>query len=149
MVALNEAKQALADCPAYHRVLLHFRVVPSANIATTSSSLNPTNADVNQEEECLPNNQQTMIDLEIALAEAEITPDELAEPTQPKKGPGRLKGSRTRLKDPKPLVIPLAYQRATRLQVASQKAIQDQTNSKRRRTAEPRETIDEQPDNND
>ena len=157
--ALNEAKQALADCPAYHRVPLHFRVVPSANIAATSSSSNPTIVDGidasmhapdrHQEEEPSPDNQQTVIDLETAPAEAEIRPDELTEPAQPKKGPGRPKGSRTRVKDPKPPMIPLACQRATRLQVASQKAIQDQTNSKRRRTAEPGETMDEQPDDND
>ncbi|KAF2997760.1 hypothetical protein E8E15_000460 [Penicillium rubens] len=159
MAALNEAKQALADCPAYHRVPLHFRVVPSANIAATSSSLNPTVVDGidasmhapdrHQEEEPSPDNQQTVVDLETALAEAEITPDELAKPAQQKKGPGRPKGSRTRVKDPKPPMIPLACQRATRLQMASQKAIPDQTNSKRRRTAEPGETMDEQPDDND
>ncbi|KAF3007146.1 hypothetical protein E8E15_000804 [Penicillium rubens] len=149
-----EAKQALADCPAYHRVPLHFRVAPGANTAATSPSTiadgieASIHAPERQQEESLPDNQRTVIDLHTTLAEAEITPDELAEPAQPK-GPGRPKGSRTRLKDPKPPMIPLACQRATRLQVASQKAIQDQTNSKRRRTAEPEKTMDEQPDDND
>jgi hypothetical protein len=104
-----------------------------------------------QEEEPSRNNQQVVTDPETAPVEAEveIIPDELAEPAQPKKGPGRPKGSRTRLKDPKPPMIPLACQRSTRLQVASQKAIQEQTNAKRRRTAEPGETMDEQPDDDD
>ncbi|KAI1829098.1 hypothetical protein CBS147337_10090 [Penicillium roqueforti] len=123
---MNEAKQALADCPAYHRVPLHFRVAPGVNIAATSSNPNSTVADgmeasihapERQQEEESSLNNQAMIDLETAPVEIDMTPNEDGSTKE-------------------------------RLQVASQKAIQDQTNSKRRRTAEPGETMDEQPDDN-
>lgn len=156
MAAMNEVKQALANCLAYHHVPLHFQVALGANTVATSSSTIADGMEASihaperqQEEEPSLNNQQVMIDLGTVPVEAEIAPDELAEPALRKKGLGRPKGSRTRLKDPKPPVIPLACQRSTRLQVASQKVIQEQTNAKRHRTAEPGETMDEQPDDND
>ncbi|OQD64945.1 hypothetical protein PENANT_c410G08752, partial [Penicillium antarcticum] len=70
------------------------------------------------------------------------SPEENTEPIQPtqlKRGPGRPKGSRTRPKNSKPTVVPLACQGSTRLQAAS----------KRRRTGEPDDTMDEQPDDNE
>lgn len=88
------------------------------------------------------NPQDAVIDVEAAAIEVETSPEETTEPIQPtqlKRGPGRPKGSRTRPKNPKPTVIPLACQGSTRLQAAS----------KRRRTSEPDDTIDEQRDDNE
>ncbi|OQD72538.1 hypothetical protein PENANT_c176G08552 [Penicillium antarcticum] len=158
MAAMNEAKQALAECPTYHRIPLHFRTVTSSEKVTTSSSSNTTregmeasmHAPESQEEEdpsvSLPG---AVIDLDATPAVIETPVEELTEVTQPRKGPGRPKGSRTKAKAPKPPVIPLACQRSTRFQVASQKATQEEANSKRRRTGEPEDVMDEQPDDND
>ncbi|KAI1829211.1 hypothetical protein DTO027I6_9892 [Penicillium roqueforti] len=159
ITAMNEAKQALADCPTYHRIPLHFRSTTSADIATAPTRSNPAVADgieasihaleTQREEESSQNRQQAGVDVEATPAEVETSLEELTEPTQTKRGPGRPKGSRTRPKEPRPPPIPLACQRSTRLQVASQKATQEQTNSKRRRTGEPGDAMDEQPDDND
>jgi hypothetical protein len=110
MAAMNEAKQALADCPAYHRVPLHFRVTPGVNIAATASSPNPAgtegmNASIHaperqQQEESPLNSQQAAIDLETAPVEVMIAPEGLAEPAPPKKGPGRPKAQGLERKTP-------------------------------------------------
>lgn len=136
VAAVNEAKQALAECPTYHRIPLHFRT------SISSSSSNTTEKDGMDP---VTHSQESVIGLDTALEEAEATP----EATQSKRGPGRPKGSRTRAKAPKPPVIPLACQRSTRFQLASQEATQEEVNSKRRRTGEPADTMDEQPDDDD
>lgn len=92
--------------------------------------------------------KETVIDLESVLAEREAAPEECTEITQSKRGPGRSKGSKTRSKVPEPPVIPFASQQSTTYQLASQKTIREDANSKRRRTGEPN-AMDEQPDDND
>ncbi|KAF4772035.1 hypothetical protein HAV15_011129 [Penicillium sp. str.  len=149
--AMNEAKQALANCLAYHRVPMHLRATASTGKEAPSTRADPmvsngleasTHAPEGQRGEEPPRNpQDAVIDMEAAAIEVETLPEEATEPcqpTQPKRGPGRPKGSRTRPKDPKPTVIPLACQGSTRLQAAS----------RRRRTGEPDDTMDEQPDGN-
>ncbi|KAJ5766171.1 uncharacterized protein N7511_003787 [Penicillium nucicola] len=159
IVAMNEAKQALAECPTYHRIPLHFRTATSPDKETNSTSSSTTTVDGieesihapvrQQEEENSTPSQETTTDLDAAPAETETGPDELNEATQSKRGPGRPKGSKARSKAPKPLMIPLACQRSTRYQLASQRTSQEDANSKRRRTGEPEDTMDEQPDDND
>ena len=152
VAAMNEAKQALANCPAYHRVPLHLRVTASTGKEATSTRADPmaTNGleasihapEEQRGEEPRRNPQDAVIDVEAAAIEVETSPEENTEPIQPtqlKRGPGRPKGSRTRPKNPKPAMIPLACQGSTRLQAAS----------KRRRTGEPDDTMDEQPDDNE
>lgn len=158
ITAMNEAKQALAECPTYHRIPLHFRTATSSG-KTTSSRSNTTRPDGmeasihapgSQEEEDISTNcPATVIDLDAAPAEVETSMEELMEAAQSRRGPGRPKGSKTRSKAPKPPVVPLACQRSTRYQVASQKTTQEEANSKRRRTGEPEDAMDEQPDDDD
>ncbi|KAJ9480793.1 hypothetical protein VN97_g12735 [Penicillium thymicola] len=131
---------------------MHFRVTASTGKEATSIRPDPMvsnglGASIHAPEgqrgaEPPRNPQNAVIDVEAAAMEVETSPEETTEPIQPtqlKRGPGRPKGSKTRPKDPKPTVIPLACQGSTRLQAAS----------KRRRTGEPDDTMDEQPDDNE
>ena len=70
------------------------------------------------------------------------------EPTKPRRGPGRPKGSRTRPKEQAPTSsVVRARQRSTKSQAASsQRVEQDNMVSKKRRVGEPEDTMDEQPD---
>lgn len=159
IAAMNEAKQALAECPTYHRIPLHLRTSTSSDKVTTSSSSNTTRSDGMEASTHAPESQEeedpstdrpgTVIDLDAKPVAVETAREEPTGATQSKKGPGRPKGSKTRAKVPKPPVIPLACQRSTRFQLASQKATQEEANSKRRRTGEPEDTMDEQPDDDD
>lgn len=88
-----------------------------------------------------------MIDLVTAPTQAGSFIDESTETVQPTKGTVHPKGTKTKtLKAP---VIPLAWRGSTRSQVASQKATQSENSSKRRRTGEPEDAMDEQPDDDD
>ncbi|KAJ5742632.1 zinc knuckle domain protein [Penicillium nucicola] len=157
IAAVNEAKQALVECPTYHRIPLHFRARTSSDKETTSTESSITrpegmeasvHAPESQEEDLSTNCPATVIDLDETPAADETTMEPI-EAAQSRRGPGRPKGSRTRAKAPKPPVIPLACQRSTRFQLASQKATQEEVNSKRRRTVEPEDVMDEQPDDSD
>lgn len=160
---MNEAKQALADCPMYHRVPLHFRNTASGN--TSSPPVGPDVTEIvdpdlsihapeGQQEATLSQRpQQVLIDLEPEPTEAGTSLEELIKPIKPRRGPGRPKGSRTRPKDqaqPPPEqtnTIILTNQRSTRSQAASQGPAQEHTISKKRRVGEPEDIMDEQPDN--
>ncbi|OQD64940.1 hypothetical protein PENANT_c416G08912, partial [Penicillium antarcticum] len=159
IAAMNEAKQALAECPTYHLIPLHFRIATRSDKPTNSTSSNTTTGDGmeasihaprrQQEEEPSTDSQETVIDPVTAFVETETAPEEPTEITQSKRGPGRPKGSKTRSKVSKPPLIPLACQRSTRYQLASQITTQKDANSKRRRTGEPEDAMDEQPDDNE
>jgi hypothetical protein len=104
IAAMNEAKQALAGCPTYHRIPLHFRTATGSDEATNSTDSNTTTmggmeASIHaptrqQEEESSTVSQETVIDLEAAVAETETAPEESTETTQSKRGPGRPKAQR-------------------------------------------------------
>jgi hypothetical protein len=159
IAAMNEAKQALAECPTYHRIPLHFRTSTSSDKVTTSSNSTNTRPDGIEASIHAPESQEeenpstvrpeTVIDLDATPAAVETVMEETTGVTQSKRGPGRPKGSKTRAKVPKSPVIPLACQRSTRFQMASKKATQDEANSKRRRTGELEDAMDEQPDDDD
>lgn len=163
IAAMNEAKQALADCPMYHRIPLHFRNTARGN--TSSPPVGPDVAEIvdldlsihapeGQQEATLSQRpQQVTIDLEPEPTETGTSLEEPIQPTKPRRGPGRPKGSRTRPKaqaQPAPEqtnTIISTNQRSTRSQVASQTTAQEHTISKKRRMGEPEDIMDEQPDN--
>ena len=163
IAAMNEAKQALADCPMYHRIPLHFRNTASG--ITPSPPVGPDVAEivdldlsihapeVQQEATLSHRPEQVTIDLETEPTGMETSLREFVELTKPRRGPGRPKGSRTKAKDqtqppPQPTNPTISTtQRSTRSQAASQRATQEYTISKKRRVGEPEDTMDEQPDN--
>ena len=162
IAAMNEAKQALADCPMYHRIPLHFRNTASGN--TSRPPVGPDVAEIvdvdlsihapegQQEATLSQRTQQVLIDLEPEPTETGTSLEELIKPIKPRRGPGRPKGSRTRPKDqaqPPPEQTNTSIstnQRSTRSQAASQGPTQEHTISKKRRVGEPEDTMDEQPD---
>ena len=157
--AMKEAKQALADCPAYHRIPLHFRKTDNGDKTTPHTREDPVERDdldasihaLDRPLEAEPSQPPppTIIDLELEPVGTEREPQVLEEPTRPRRGPGRPKGSRTRHKEQAPpsTIIP-ASQRSTRSQAAAQRVEQDNTGSKKRRIGEPEDNMDEQPDDN-
>lgn len=162
ITAMNEAKQALADCPMYHRIPLHFRNTASGNTSIPSIRSDPAEIvdldlsmhapEAQQGARPSQRTQQVAIDLEPESTETGTSLEELIEPTKPRRGRGRPKGSRTRPKDQAqpPLrqtnTIISTIQRSTRSQAASQTAAQEHTISKKRRMGEPEDIMDEQPD---
>ncbi|ODM14295.1 hypothetical protein SI65_10292 [Aspergillus cristatus] len=95
IAAMNEAKQALADCPTYHRLPLHFRVVKGVNIDTPTirqdhpagngieASIHAPEAQ--REGEFSGNSHQAIVDLEAAPTQERAIEDVSAEPSQPGK----------------------------------------------------------------
>ncbi|KAJ5330279.1 zinc knuckle domain protein [Penicillium atrosanguineum] len=162
ITAMNEAKQALADCPIYHRIPLHFRNTTNGNTLTPPKRPDPAEVvdlDLSIHAPGAPQGarisqrtQQVIIDLEPESTETGTSLEELLKSSKPRKGPGRPKGSRTRPKDqarPPPgqtNTIISTIQRSTRSHAASQTAAQEHTISKKRRMGEPEDVIDEQPD---
>ena len=165
IAAMNEAKQALADCPTYHRTPLHFRNTASVNTPTPPMSPEPVEIveldlsmhapDGQQEETLSQRPQDVTINLEPEPTETGTSLEELITLIKLRRGPGRPKGSRTTSKRqalPPPEqanTIISTNQRSTRSQVASQTAAQEHTISKKRRMGEPENIMDEQPDNAD
>lgn len=157
VAAMKEAQQALADCPAYHRVPLHFRntdhgdrVVPETRqVSVERDDLEASIHLPNRPQEVEPRQASppTITDLDLEPVRTERASQELVEPAKPRRGPGRPKGSRTRPKEQAPpsANVP-ASQRPTRSQATTQRSEQDSTGSKRRRVGEPEDTMDEQPD---
>ncbi|KAI1829206.1 hypothetical protein DTO027I6_9897 [Penicillium roqueforti] len=163
IAAMNEAKQALTDCPMYHRISLHFRNAASGN--TSTPPIRPDPAEIvdldlsihvpqGQQEATLSGGpQQVTMDLEPESTETGTSLEEIIKATKPKRGPGRPKGSRTRPKAQAQLppeqtsTIVSANQRSTRSQMALQRPAQEHTGSKKRRVGEPEDIMDEQPDN--
>ncbi|OQD64343.1 hypothetical protein PENANT_c433G03167, partial [Penicillium antarcticum] len=106
IAAMNEAKQALAECPTYHRIPIHFRIATRSDKSTNSTSSNTTTGDGmeasihaprrQQEEEPSTVSLETVIDPVTAFVETETALEEPTETTQSKRGPGRPKGSKTR-----------------------------------------------------
>ena len=90
---MNEAKQALANCPAYHRIPMHFRVTASTGKEATSTRADPmaTNGleasihapEEQRGEEPRRNRQDAVIDVEAAAIEVETSLEENTEPIQP------------------------------------------------------------------
>jgi hypothetical protein len=160
IAALKEAKQALADCPTYHRIPLHFHSTSNRDEVVPQARQDPVERDTleasiharekPQDIERPQSSTPSVIDLELEPARMEAGTEgalqEPAEPTKPRKGPGRPKGSRTRPKEQLPPSAMVASQRSTRSQAASQRAEQDNMVSKKRRVGEPEDTMDEQPD---
>jgi hypothetical protein len=158
VAAMKEAKQALADCPTYHRIPLHFRNTDNGDKAAPQARQDPIERDDLAASIHAPNRTQlaqpsqplppTIIDLELEPARTEGDPQEPVEPTKPRRGPGRPKGSRTRPKEQAPPSTMISTsQRSTRSQAAaSQRIERDNTVSKKRRMGEPEDTMDEQPD---
>lgn len=150
---MNEAKQALADCPTYHRIPLHFRNTASVNTPTPPMSPEPVEIveldlsmhapDGQQEETLSQHPQDVTINLEPEPTETGTSLEELITLIKPRRGPGCPKGSRTRSKrqaqTPPEQTNPIisTNQRSTRSQVASQTAAQEHTISKKRRMGEP------------
>ena len=148
----------------YHRIPLHFRNIASSN-TSAPPPIRPNPAEIvdldlsihapeGQQEALLSQRpQQVTIDLEPEPTETGTSLDELIKPTKPRRGPGRLRGSRTRPKDqgqPPPEQtnnLMSTNQRSTRSQAASQMVAQEHTISKKRRMGEPEDIMDEQPDN--
>ena len=107
---MNEAKQALADCPMYHRIPLHFRNTASGN--TLSPPVGPDVAEIvdldlsihapeGQQEATLSQRpQQVLIDLEPEPTESGTPLGELIKPIKPRRGPGRPKGSENQAQGP-------------------------------------------------
>ncbi|RHZ46117.1 uncharacterized protein CDV56_102219 [Aspergillus thermomutatus] len=142
IAAMKESKQALADCPTYHRIPLHFRNADNGDKATPQIRLDPVARDgldasihapdEPQEAEPPQHHPQAIIDQELEPARTQTSLQELVEPTRPKRGPGRPKGSRTRPKDQAPPVYDVEH---------------DNIVSKNCLMGEPEDTMDEQPDN--
>ena len=137
VAALDEAKQALADCPAYHRIPLHFRNTASSD--TTSTPLRPSPTERDDLDEPAPAGQQETnpshhlpqitTDPETEPTRKETSLEELIKPAKPRRGPGRPKGSKTKPKDHAPPLVQSASQRSTRSQAATQRAESEHTMS--------------------
>ena len=159
IAALEEAKQALADCPAYHRIPLHFRSTASSD--TTSSPIGPSPAEREDldasiyapegQQESNPSQypRQVTIDLETEPPRTDTPSEELIKPPKARRGPGRPKGSKTKPEDRAPPPVQPASQRSTRSQAAAQRAESERNMSKKRRVGEPEDIMDEQPDDSD
>ncbi|KAJ6168287.1 hypothetical protein N7497_001130 [Penicillium chrysogenum] len=126
IAALKEAKQALADCPTYHRIPLHFHSTSNRDEVVPQARQDPVERDTleasiharekPQDIERPQSSTPSVIDLELEPARMEAGTEgalqEPAEPTKPRKGPGRPKGSRTRPKEQLPPSAMVASQRA-------------------------------------
>jgi hypothetical protein len=155
MAALDEAKQALADCPAYHRIPLHFRNPVSSD--TTSDPIGPrpaqeddreatTHAPEGQLAYSSQNPQQVAVDRDTEPTRREISLGKPIEPAIPRRGPGRPKGSKTKPKSHTLAPVQPGGQRSTRSQTAAQRSESEHTISKKRRVGDPEDFMDEQPD---
>ncbi|KAJ5215537.1 uncharacterized protein N7498_001944 [Penicillium cinerascens] len=157
--ALNEAKQALADCPAYHRIPLHFRNTASSD--TTSPPFRPSATERDDldapilaprgQQEADPSHlpPQVTTETETEPTREETSLQERINPAKPRRGPGRPKGSKTKPKDHVLPLVQSASQRSTRSQAATQRTESEHTMSKKRRMGEPEDIMDEQPDDSD
>ncbi|KAJ5215295.1 zinc knuckle domain protein [Penicillium cinerascens] len=159
ITALDEAKQALADCPAYHRIPLHFRNTVSSD--TTSSPFRPSATERDDldapihapegEQEADPSHlsPQVTTEPETEPTREETSLEEHIKLAKPRRGPGRPKGSKTKPKDHVLPPVQSASQRSTRSQTATQRTESEHTMSKKCRVGEPEDIMDEQPDDSD
>ncbi|KAJ6126397.1 hypothetical protein N7523_002009 [Penicillium sp. IBT 18751x] len=141
IAALDGAKQALADCPAYHRIPLHFRHTVSSD--TTPSPIGPSPAERDDLDASLHASEgqqksnasqypsQATIDLETESTRMETSLEELIKFPKARRGPGRPKGSKTKPEDHAPPPVQSTSQRSTRSQAATQRAESERIISKR------------------
>lgn len=129
IAALDEAKQALADCPIYHRIPLHFRNAASRD--TTSSPIRPDSTErddldapihaLQGQQEANPSHYppQITIDPKTEPTRKETSLEELMKLSKPRRGPGHPKGSKNKPKDHASPPVQSASQRSTRSQAAT------------------------------
>lgn len=159
MKALDEAKQALANCPAYHRIPLHFQNTVSMETVTARTGPIPTIREYADASIHSTEGQQETRSSQCFLPvvdgpEADQTRTEMLvkEPirSESSRGPGRPKGSKTktRTRAPSPPIQPIS-QRVTRSQAAALRLESEHSGSKKRRVGELGDIMDEQPDDSD
>ncbi|OOQ84193.1 hypothetical protein PEBR_33608 [Penicillium brasilianum] len=138
IAAMNEAKQALAGCPTYHRIPLHFRTATRSDEATNSTDSNTTAMGGMEASIHAPTRQQ----------EEESSTRKALKPRNLNETLAAQKAQRPDQRLPNHQSYHL-HARDQRGNWASQRATQEDANSKWRRTGEPEDAMDEQPDDND
>ncbi|KAJ5558900.1 hypothetical protein N7461_002872 [Penicillium sp. DV-2018c] len=132
--AMEEAKQALANSPAYHRVPAHLQMNAGRRPTppTTETTQGTREPDGLYESIHAPEGQRVEPPKVPQVPQVPVT----TITSQSKRGPGRPEGAKNKPKADTLALVPLASQRTTRLQCGS----------KRRRLGESDDTMDEQPD---